>query len=93
MHPEIKKYWEKFYEGEEVIINENGLLYEMRNNIGDYFVIALKFSAFKTLGGNPNEILRADHQELQDDDWIYPFGKHFNDEAAALKMLKLKIFL
>jgi hypothetical protein len=94
MHPEIKTYYEKFH-GKKANLNESGFCYEIKVDDGGgcgTYVIAMKYMALKILAQrNPNQISHLSH--LQDDDWVYPFAGHLNDEAKMLRLLNLRAFL
>lgn len=90
MHPVIKEYFEKFH-GKEVTLNETGQFYEVQTNGGGCFVIAIQYRAIKVL--DRNGTFSSEIASLSDDDWVYPFNGHFNDEAKMLRLLNLRAFL
>lgn len=92
MHPVIKEYWEK-YHGREVTLNETGQFYEVKTDENGCFIIAMKYLAVKILDSNGKVIRESSLPHLKDDDWVYPFAGHLNDEVRMLRLLNLRAFL
>jgi hypothetical protein len=91
MNPEIKAYFERFH-GKEVTLNESGHFYQVQTDEGGAFIIAMKYVALKILAQrSPDKISEISH--LQDEDWVYPFNGHLNDETKMLRLLNLRAFL
>ena len=91
MHPAIKEYWEK-YHGREVTLNKTGHFYEVKADNNGCFIVAMKYEALKILDSN-GQVLDSSLSLLKDDDWVYPFNGHLNDEAKMLRLLNLRAFL
>ena len=91
MHPDIKKFWFKFY-GREIISNEEGSYIRINELDGSYEIISLsmRYDCFKMFW---RRSLGAD---IKDNEMVYAINKYYDrvfTEKDMLRVIKLKAFI